>query len=395
MAATLCAAVMLAGLSGTGVATAQPIYPTPDPDRFYSAPEGLAGAAPGDVLKTRPLPPVPALINTDVWQIMFRSTNSAGAPIAATTTLLLPRGHRPDAPLVSYQHIINALGLHCTPSRALYTSNPFEWIWETPGLNAALQQGWAVALPDHLGPQSAYGAARLGAHITLDGIRAAQRSEFNLRNSPVTLAGYSGGGMTTLFAAALAPRYAPELRILGAAAGGVPTNLERLVSMVDDRPHPAFGLAFGAAIGLEREYPQRFPTSRHLSPEGHALAAQLRDGCTQDLLNTGADLGLADVAPGASITSTPEAMGVLHENSLRFAPETPSMPLYIWHSRNDSIIPIGDAAATVGRYCASGTPVQFDRVNAEDHVQAAIEGAGPAISYLEGLVRGEPAPSNC
>ncbi|MCW4352118.1 lipase family protein [Hoyosella sp. YIM 151337] len=388
-------ALVVASVTGIGVAAAQPIQATPDPDPFYSAPADLGGAAPGDVLKTRQLPPVPALINTDVQQIMFRSTNSAGAPIAATTTLLLPRGYSPDAPVVSYQHIINGLGVHCTPSRALYTANPFEWIWETPGLNSALQQGWVVALPDHLGPQSAYGAARLGAHITLDGVRAVQRSQFGLGGSPVTLAGYSGGGMTTLFAAALAPRYAPEIRLLGAAAGGVPTNLERLVSMIDDQPHPAFGLAFAAAIGLEREYPHRFPTSRHLSPAGHALATQLRDGCTQDLLNAGSNLGIADVAPGASIVGTPEALGVLHENSLRFAPETPTAPVYMWHSRNDSIIPYDDAAATAGRYCAGGTPVQFDTVGAEDHVQAAVEGAGPAMAYLESLVRGQPAPSNC
>ncbi len=35
------------------------------------------------------------------------------------------------------------------------------------------------------------------------------------------MAGYSGGGMATAFAAALAPSYAPELDIVGAAAGGV------------------------------------------------------------------------------------------------------------------------------------------------------------------------------
>ncbi len=54
----------------------------------------------------------------------------------------------------------------------------------------ALAQGWAVAIPDHLGPDSAYGAAKLGGMITLDGVRALKRlPELRLSNSPVALAG--------------------------------------------------------------------------------------------------------------------------------------------------------------------------------------------------------------
>ena len=63
----------------------------------------------------------------------------------------------------------------------------------------ALGQGWAVALPDHQGPNMAYAAGPLGARITLDGIRAAKRfAPIGVGDdSPVGLYGYSGGAIVT------------------------------------------------------------------------------------------------------------------------------------------------------------------------------------------------------
>lgn len=81
---------------------------------------------------------------------------------------------------------------------------------EAPAWNVLLQRGWTLALPDHLGPRFAYGAAKLGGQITLDGIRAVQRvPDLRVEHSPVAMAGYSGGGMATAWAAALAATYAP------------------------------------------------------------------------------------------------------------------------------------------------------------------------------------------
>lgn len=78
----------------------------------------------------------------------------------------------------------------------MYTDDPKLAIREAPGLNVAIAKGWSVAIPDHLGPSSAYGAAKLGGQITLDGIRAAQRFDaLGLGASPVGMAGYSGRGM--------------------------------------------------------------------------------------------------------------------------------------------------------------------------------------------------------
>ena len=136
---------------------------------FYTSPADLADYRPGDVRAARPVSAPAGFLNTDAVQLKFRSTNSEGHPIAAVTTVLSPRGAAPGRPLLSYQHIINALGLGCAPSTAMYTDDPKLAIREAPGLNVAIAKGWSVAIPDHLGPPRAYGAAKLGGPITLDG----------------------------------------------------------------------------------------------------------------------------------------------------------------------------------------------------------------------------------
>lgn len=386
-----CAAV----LAPTAVSAA-PVYPVADPDGFYSQPPGSATRAPGDVLAVRRMPSLPFFPNTDVWQVAFRSTNSQNAPIAAVTTVLAPANRQPNGPLLSYQHIVNALGTRCAPSRALYTNDPDLVIREAPALNAALMRGWTVALPDHLGPDSAYGAARLGGQITLDGIRAAQRvPELALAASPVAMVGYSGGGMATAFAAALAPAYAPELNIVGVAEGGVPMNIGKMAHALGTAPHPVFGLALAAAIGLEREYPDQLPIGEQLNGIGVAMRDAVANACTNQILATGAGHSAGEISTHTGLLDSPAAEAVLADNSVENYPGVPTAPVFEWHSPTDALIPVDSIDATIRRYCRAGATVQSELFPSPDHLTTAVLGAPRAMDYLDARFRGEPAPSNC
>ncbi len=377
-------------------ATAEPIYPLPDPDPFYAAPANVAAHRPGDVLEVRPLPPLASFPGAAVRLVEFRSTNSRGAPIAATTTIVTPAFHRPGMPLLSYQHFINSLGTGCAVSHLLY-ANDFNLSMATPMLNVLLQQGWSLALPDHLGPHFALGAGRLGGQITLDGIRAArQLPELAVEHSPIALAGYSGGGLATAWAAALQPSYAPDLRLAGAAIGGAPMNLKAMAEGLGLNPHPAFGLAMAAAIGLEREYPDRVPISTNLNARGRALRDAMANSCTNDILAIGAGGSARDFVDSPSVfDNTPDAWSVVEENSVELYGGAPQTPIFEWHSPSDPLIPIRAIDNTAGRWCATGVPVQVVHVPAFDHLSAAAMGAPAVAAWLEGRVRGEPAPSNC
>ncbi|MEU6585435.1 lipase family protein [Nocardia sp. NPDC046763] len=375
---------------------ADPIYPAPDPDPFYAQPADIAGHNPGDVLAVRPMPPLPMFPETTVTMVKFRSTNSEGGPIAAVTTVLTPREHQPDGPLLSYQHIINSLGSECAVSRVLYTDDPNLQVREAVALNVALRRGWSVALPDHLGPNSAYGAARLGGMITLDGIRAAKRlPELAVANSRVAMAGYSGGGMATAWAAALAPRYAPELGIAGAATGGVPMNLVKMVNALGLQPHPVFGLAMAAAIGLEREYPDRLPISTQMNAAGLAARNAMANGCANEIMAIGAGHSAPEFAASTSLIDDPAVMSVLQENSLELYDGVPNTPIFEWHSPSDPLIPVDAIVNTDHRYCAAGVQLEMDLNPSPEHLSAAVLELPAVLQWIDARLRGEPAPSNC
>lgn len=379
--------------------TVEPHYPDAPADTFYAAdPVALERAAPGDVLATRPMPDLLFFPDTDISQILFASTNSQGEPIAATTTIMKPRSAAPGGPLLSYQHIINGLGTQCFVGEALYSDDPDNIVREAPGLNAVLQQGWTVALPDHLGPTMAYGAARLGGTITLDGIRAAQRADLGLESSPVGLAGYSGGGMATAWAAALAPEYAPDLDevIVGAAQGGVPMDLGEMLDSLGTDPHPAFGLAMAAAMGLEREYPDQMPLSEQLNDEGLALREQIGNGCTNRIMLYGAGKSAAMIADGASnFMVDPQVRSVIDANSAALYEGVPLAPMFEWHSAADPLIPVVAIDETNQRYCEAGVELWKHDTYAPEHLTAAVEGLPAALSWLTERFEGKPAPSNC
>jgi len=387
---------LVAALILPASSAATPAFAAPDPDPFFSAPADVAAHAPGDVLKVRQMPWNLYFPTSTVWQVLFRTTDSEGNPIAANTTYVLPPNHRPDDPLVSYQHIINSLGNKCKIASELYATDLTTQIREAPALNIALARGWAVSLPDHLGPRMAYGAAKLGGQITLDGIRAVQRiPEFLVTHSKVGLAGYSGGGMATAWAAALAPSYAPELNIVGSAEGGVPMNLAKMAQVLGPNPHPAFGLAAAAAIGLEREYPDRIHVSDQLNGTGRWLQQWMVNGCTNELMFWGFEHSAGQLTDNQNFMDNPEGWKVLDENSIELYPGVPKAPIFEWHSPTDVLIPVDSIDATLHRYCASGARVASMLTPSPDHLSAAVLGLVPALDWMEARFRGDPAPSDC
>jgi len=371
-------------------AQAEPLYPQPDPDQFYAPPADLGELRPGDVVRTRRIDTAP-YVGTDGWQVAFRSTNSAGNPIMGVTTVLIPAGVR-NPPLVSYQALINSLGSQCNPSRSLFNGE----LQDAVGAMLPIGRGWAISLPDYLGPNVAYGAAKLSGMVTLDSVQAVQRAtELGLADSQVALAGYSGGGMATAWAAALQPTYAPDLKIAAAVAGGVPADLEQMALSLGFEPHPGFGLAFAAAMGLEREYPDRLPISDQLNENGLWFRELTHDACRRFLLFHGAFRSAEQMAASKSLMDSPQAREVLRENSLRDFPGVPTVPTYLWQGRYDTLTAFDPLAETADRYCKAGAPVQMVPYDIAEHMTAAAAGFADAWNYVEARFRGEPAPTSC
>ena len=107
--------------AGPGMAQAAPAAAS-SAGTFYTPPSDLASLAPGAVIRSRTVG-VPAYgipLPVQAWQLVYRSNNTAGTAIAATTTVIIPPG-KPAGPrpLISYPAIINALDPECSPSRTV------------------------------------------------------------------------------------------------------------------------------------------------------------------------------------------------------------------------------------------------------------------------------------
>lgn len=398
------ATVVALGIASSAAAAEDVALPTPLPDSFYDAPANLGDFENGEIIASRAMPVPPRLFDVQTFQLQFRTTDMYDRPIAAVTTVLLPNNRRPNAPLLSIQDIVNAMGLECAPSQQLYASTTNVDVRsgsltasQRPLLNGLLQQGWILAIPDHLGPRSSYGAAQLGGRITLDGVKAVQNfSTADVAKSKVGLIGYSGGGMATAWASALAPTYAPGLKISGSAYGGAPMNLIKMGEGLGIKnAHPAFGLAFAAAMGLSREYPNEIPMWGNLTTTGKALFTELQNACTNEILLAGLGHRAEEMTPDVGIFDDPAARRVVKANSLEFYPGTPNAPVFEWHSPIDNLIPVDSIEITNRRYCNAGVDLVSVPAFSPDHLSSAVVGLPPALAWMNDRFAGAPAPSTC
>lgn len=387
----------------------QPAAPVPLPPEldpgFYQPPaELVASKAPGEIIAARQvnLANVGLIpVNVDAWQVSYRSNNSRDEPIAAVATVAKPRGSAPDK-LVSMQIAEDSLAGYCAPSYALqqFSVSPFvgqivapaEWVIA----QGAVQQGWAVVIPDHQGPNNAYAAGPLAGRITLDGIRAARNLE-QMRLAPDTrigIYGYSGGAIATGHAAELKRSYAPELDIVGAAEGGVPADLGVTLNTANNQI--TSGLILAAVNGLTREYPDfaRF-IDANIDLLGRTLSTVQGGLCVQYVTPLLPFLNLEGMirVPGDPIQH-PAVVDVLDKT--RMGKSVPDMPMYIWQGNPDEIIPVGQVNTLVDTYCQNpSASVQYIREHFAEHAVTEVSGTAPALLWLRDRLNGVPAQQGC
>lgn len=381
------------------------VMPDLDPAFYRPAPEHYADLAPGELIAARAVTPailaaVP--VNVDAWQLSFRSTNSRGEAIAAVATVLEPRDAVPGRPLFSYQMAEDSTGSWCRPSYQLQQGAISPLLTGSTlvaaqflEVIAALAQGWAVVIPDHQGPDSAYAAGPLAGRITLDGIRAAQNfapMELAGTATQVGLMGYSGGAIATGHAAELAGSYAPELNIVGVAEGGVPADLAAALTLANG--NLSSGLIFAGAIGVAREYPElrRF-LEQNADPLGQVMLAAKDDLCASYqalFFPFGDNLGM--------IGRDPFADPVVREifDRTRMGAAVPAAPVLIYQANADWLIPVGPVNRLVDTYCQdSSARVHYIRDHFSEHLTLDPIGAPRALLWLAARFAGEPVGTGC
>ncbi len=400
--AAACAALAL--LVGCALARAAVVPPAADP--FYTAPADIQHDPNGAILHERSVSMSgPQQARTAVaHQLLFRTTDATGRPTVAATTVLVPKQPAPGPRrLATYETFEDSLTLNCAPSYTLQGGNDgggTNGPTEEAMIAQLLAQGWEVNVPDTEGPNSEWAVGPMLGHATLDAIRAAEHFRadgLEGTRTKVTLNGYSGGAEEATWAAALAPRYAPKLRIVGVAAGGNFPDLDVTMSRFDG------SVWYGTEIGVMESFSRAFPQldlNKLLNSAGRALAAKDgrdADGCAGSVLNTLAGNAslFTNFRSSQALAADPVVKRVLDRISLRFAPR-PRAPLFLYNASTDELAYIKPVDALVANYCGHGLTVDYDRdPQGLNHVHGLVRYWPPTLRYLRARFAGRRPPDNC
>jgi hypothetical protein len=346
-------------------------------------------AAPGDVLSARAIS-APGFFYANVWSITYASTSATGAPITVSGTVVVPRGASARTPVVGYAPGTHGLGDQCAPSRHLEAGD------ETEGLliHQYATRGFAVAVTDYEGigtpGEHTYMAGRSEGNATLDVVRAAMRLPGTGLSpaAPVAVVGYSQGGHASGWAAELAPSYAPELNIKAHAVGAPPANLLTVAEHNDGGAN--VGLVMAAGYGMDVTYPE-LDLAPYLNDQGRAAFADIRDDCT-DELSKYAGHSLSDYTT-TDLLNRPEWRARVVQQNL--GTRTPRVPVLLYHSNGDEILPVQVSVDLRARWCAGGGNVTFWRTDTGPHAVTAAVMSPSVTSWVADRLAGRPVTGNC
>lgn len=369
------------------------VPPGPAGDAFWTPPDPLPPGQPGDLIWARTVPGT--VVGGTTWLVLYRSLSEDGEPAAVSGVVVVPDGAPPAAPrpVVAVAHSTVGLADECAPSRVLAAGGG----GEVGGYAAAaMAQGWVLAATDYRG------LGTPGTHPYLVGQRAGRDALDIVRavghlpdtgadaSSPVILVGHSQGGGASVFAAELAPAYAPELHVVGAVAGAPTTELARRASSWPPAGGQDTGFAMMAIAGFLGAYPQLDAASVLTGP-GEAALPVVEQGCVGDVLAAFAD---DDPARLFSPTGPDQAWRAALQANV--AGQSPTgVPIYVFHGGADTMVPVAWSADYQARACAAGTDVTRVVYPGLDHGSVLPSALGPAFIWLAGRLAGQPPSPGC
>ncbi|HKT04080.1 MAG TPA: lipase family protein [Rugosimonospora sp.] len=391
---------------------------------FYTPPAALPQAN-GALVRTEALPlavSLPGITGTlpgRATRLMYKSTDSNGAPVAVTGAYIEPTaawtGNGPR-PLVVVAPGTMGQGDQCSASFGLehpvvVTPNTISVGYEILAMYRLLANGIGVVVTDYVGLGTTdrlhtYVNRVDEGHAVLDAARAARALPGTslTPGSLIGLYGYSQGGGATAAAAELQPSYAPDVPLAGAYVGAPPADLAAVTRAID-------GSALAGALGWAvNGFVQADPALRpilngYLNAAGQAALTDLSTMCVGDaILTYGYQHSTAWTTTGQSISdivaTVPVAQAVFAKQ--RIGTLKPTGPVRVATGVNDNLVPHAQARTLAVDWCGLGGNVTYVPVNAPalgdallNHFGPLLADQAPAIDWLTNRLTGQPGVSNC
>jgi hypothetical protein len=398
--AALCALTLVA--SGAAYAQVKPDLRLPSHDPFYTytGSKPLGDIAPGTVLKKRSVTLKIASLTVpySAEQVLYRTSGEQGQPTATVTTIIKPLTSALGTKIVAYQTAYDALGSECDPSYTLRGGNPGDTDSQAEAAVIALYvtAGYTTTVPDYEGTSLQWAAGQESGYNTLDAIRATENYLGAPSSTQVGMLGYSGGSIATEWASELAPAYAPELNLIGAASGGVPVDLAQNLTYINGDDDwsgviPAVLVTLSNTFGVNLK--------KYLSPYGEKITHAVQHECIASFAANYPGLTFQQLVKVqyANPFSVPVLVRIMNHLLMGTTPGHPTMPLLFGvgdqDGTGDGIMVAGDVEALAHEYCQQGLPVTFEEYPGLAHTEAAVPFETDAMTFLTNLFAGG-APNN-
>ncbi|MFE1923805.1 lipase family protein [Streptomyces asoensis] len=391
---------------------------------FYNPPAALP-AADGTLIRSEPLPLALSLPGLDgplpgtATRLMYKSTDSAGRPMAVTGAYIEPSARWTGSgarPLVVVAPGTMGQGDQCAASLGLehplsVNSRTLSVGYEDLAVYRLLARGIAVVVTDYTGLGATdrlhtYVNRIDEAHAVLDAVRAARSLDTAslTTGSRVALYGYSQGGGATAAAAELQPAYAPDVTLAGTYSGAPPADLVAVTKAIDGSDLAG---ALGWSVnGFLESDPALAPIAdAHLNATGRAALKDLSTMCVGDaLLAYNSAKSTAWTTDGRSLSdiiqSEPALKAFLADQ--RIGALAPASPVRVATGTADDLVPHAQARALAVAWCAKGVDVTYKPVilpglgrSILNHVTPLLTDQGDAISWLTDRLKDRPVTSDC
>jgi fermentation-respiration switch protein FrsA (DUF1100 family) len=380
-------------LIGVGVSLALSASSPSRPGPFYAAPAPLPHGPPGTLIRKALIPHF--YPGAKAYRVLYKSTGFDGRPTAVSGVVVVPEGPRParGRRVIAFTHGTVGIATSCAPS--LQKGRAAQVI---EGLGGFIAAGYVVAATDYSGlgtpGPNAYLVGRVEAMNALDSVRAAHRLRQAYAGVEFAVWGHSQGGQASLFTGQLASSYAPELRLVGVAAGAPVPSLVDLfktnLSTTVGRILIAMALSSWSAVyadpGLDRI----------VTPAARPAIASIASYC----LYGSQILGAAPSALASTLTFSSSPPWRTEPWRTILAQNTPGagaidVPILITQGGADKIVPPRVTERFVKQLCAKGERVDLRLYPSVEHQEAGIVVAPDVASWIADRFAGRPAPSTC
>ena len=225
----------------------------------------------------------------------------------------------------------------------------------------------------------------------LDAVRAARALPSADASKRYVIWGESQGGHAALWAAQLAPTYAPELQLLGVAAAAPPTDLVANFDQITSPMVKALMTAYTSA-SWAKVYGLDLTTFANLP--GRAIIRHLATDCVRiNSVAAARDTGLLVFS-----RQIPSHLGApwtkpLHDNTVR--PMRLGVPLLVAQGTADPVVIPAVTHAFVAASCHAGNAVRSVVIEGGDHTTIAARSQDVTLAWIADRFAQRTPPSDC